>query len=67
MIILLALFRFFFENSLSNVCLNRGKFTAEVNDTDANICPKIYSDCSDTGGKFATGSNDAGRDTFHLI
>jgi len=45
-----------------------GKLTAEVNDTDANIFPKIYTDCSNIDGKFAIGSNDpGGRDTFHLI
>ncbi len=47
--------------------MSGGKFTIYVNDTDAYICPKIYTDCSDIVGKFATGSNDAGRDTLHLI
>ncbi len=40
------------------------QFIAEVNDTDAIIFPKIYTNRSDTGGKFAISSND--RRSWHF-
>ncbi len=45
-----------------------GKFTVEVNDTDANIFPNIYTDCTAvTSAVKLPLVTDAGHDTFHLI